>query len=396
MSKNRNAIFQYRRQHPDLFPFFCETCTPLRRFKLYPHKGQHDKDKHGISAIPNFFEYSLPQPHAIQNIGPSSSSNPPPHSSSSSSSSSLGSITANELNTFIRNEIEPDTAYNQSCNALVDRLCQFMQNNFPDQLRPSEVRKSGSLGKGTAVKGKSDADLVVFLTSYRTIPHLRDNLRNILARMRDYLDTYGGCDVEETTLHAVKVSVTCHGHSHSVDILPSADVLRYNSKNAIYTEMASSSLAVREYYSAALAPLQVEFVSGVPTKVKTLIRLMKYWRKTEFEESTGYQRLPSSYPLELIVIGQWENAGKPQNFNLCKGFYHVLRAIADYRSLRHAWTVNYNSNYVSSDEYYVVDPANPFNNVMKACNCWETVAEKARAFLQKPLFLQCSSLDDWV
>lgn len=141
MSKNRNAIFQYRRQHPDLFPFFCETCTPLRRFKLYPHKGQHDKDKHGISAIPNFFEYSLPQPHAIQNIGPSSSSNPPPHSSSSSSSSSLGSITANELNTFIRNEIEPDTAYNQSCNALVDRLCQFMQNNFPDQLRPSEVRK---------------------------------------------------------------------------------------------------------------------------------------------------------------------------------------------------------------------------------------------------------------
>lgn len=130
MSKNRNAIFQYRRQHPDLFLFFCETCTPLRRFKLYPHKGQHDKDKHGISAIPNFFEYSLPQPHAIQNIGPSSSS-----------SSSLGSITANELNTFIRNEIEPDTAYNQSCNALVDRLCQFMQNNFPDQLRPSEVRK---------------------------------------------------------------------------------------------------------------------------------------------------------------------------------------------------------------------------------------------------------------
>lgn len=66
-----------------------------------------------------------------------------------------------------------------------------------------------------------------------------------------------------------------------------------------------------------------------------------------FKESTGDQRLLSSYPLELIVIGQWENAGKPQNFNLCKGFYHVLRAVANYRSLRHAWTVNYNSNYVN-------------------------------------------------
>lgn len=45
--------------------------------------------------------------------------------------------------------------------------------------------------------------------------------------------------------------------------------------------MASSSLPAREYFSAALAPLQIDFVSGVPTKVKTLIRLVKYWRKTE-------------------------------------------------------------------------------------------------------------------
>lgn len=66
-----------------------------------------------------------------------------------------------------------------------------------------------------------------------------------------------------------------------------------------------------------------------------------------FKESTGLQRLPSSYPLELIVIGEWEDAGRPQNFNICKGFYHVLRAIVHYKSLKHAWTVNYNSNHVS-------------------------------------------------
>lgn len=48
--------------------------------------------------------------------------------------------------------------------------------------------------------------------------------------------------------------------------------------------------------------------------------------------------------LELIVIGEWENAGKPQNFDLCKGFYHVLRAIEKNSSLKHAWTVNYNYN----------------------------------------------------
>lgn len=388
MHKSRKAFleakFRHRREHPDQYPYVCKTCFPERRFLLSGHKNSHDRSTHGvlIPVASQSFEYPLPQSL--------------PTSSVSACSPTLSPIAATELNSFVQMEIEPDTTYNQSCKAVVDRLCQFMQNNFPDQLRPSEVRKSGSLGKGTAVKGKSDADLVVFLANFRTMSNLRDNLTDILARMKVHLGTYGGCDVEGTTSHAVKVSVNCHGHSHSVDILPSADILKYNSKNDIYAEMASSSPAAREYYSAALAPLQVDFVSGVPTKVKTLIRLIKYWRKTEFEESTGPQRLPSSYPLELIVIGEWEDAGRPQNFNLCKGFYHVLRAIAHYRSLKHAWTINYQSNHVSSDEYYVVDPANPFNNVMKACNCWDIVAEKARGYLQKPLFRQCSSLDGWV
>lgn len=64
--------------------------------------------------------------------------------------------------------------------------------------------------------------------------NLRDNLRDILARMKVHLGTYGGCDVEGTTSHAVKVSVNCHGHSHSVDILPSADILKYSMLNIIY------------------------------------------------------------------------------------------------------------------------------------------------------------------
>lgn len=63
-----------------------------------------------------------------------------------------------------------------------------------------------------------------------------------------------------------------------------------------------------------------------------------------FQERTDGKRLPSSYILELIAIGEWGNAGKPQNFDLCKGLYHVFRAIADYRSLRHAWTENYKYN----------------------------------------------------
>lgn len=53
--------------------------------------------------------------------------------------------------------------------------------------------------------------------------------------------------------------------------------------------MATHSDREQGYYSSAFAPLQVDFVSQVPTKVKTLIRLIKYWRKTEFKVIKYYE-----------------------------------------------------------------------------------------------------------
>lgn len=133
MHKPRKAFleakFRFRREHPDQYPYVCKTCFPERRFLLSGHKNSHDRRIHGvlIPVASQSFEYPLPQSL--------------PTSSVSACSPTLSSIAATELNSFVQMEIEPDTAYNQSCKAVVDRLCQFMQNNFPDQLRPSEVRK---------------------------------------------------------------------------------------------------------------------------------------------------------------------------------------------------------------------------------------------------------------
>ena len=46
-----------------------------------------------------------------------------------------------------------------------------------------------------------------------------------------------------------------------------------------------SDPSLGHYYTVALAPLQIDFVSQVPPKVKNLIRLMKFWKKTDFEVS---------------------------------------------------------------------------------------------------------------
>ena len=132
MSKDARAQeFLFRRQHPELYPFVCDLCSPQRRFEYPSDMANHERRKHRISisqANPQgatFSDFTL-------HLTPMNTS---------ACESPLSVVTAKELNTFIQNELEPDTEYNKSCNAVVDRLCQFMQNNFPDLLRPSEVRK---------------------------------------------------------------------------------------------------------------------------------------------------------------------------------------------------------------------------------------------------------------
>ena len=136
----RRHSFEYRRQHPELFPFYCESCVPQRRFALPKHNQRHDKDKHGISNPISSYNFR-------QGATCSSLTLQSPQRSASVSSSPLSDVAARELNTFVQTELEPDTEYNKSCNAVVDRLCQFMQNNFPGDLRPSEVRKVNYLSK---------------------------------------------------------------------------------------------------------------------------------------------------------------------------------------------------------------------------------------------------------
>lgn len=80
-------------------------------------------------------------------------------------------------------------------------------------------------------------------------------------------------------------------------------------------------------------------------------RIVVIKKKIDFQffvlkESIGFQRLLLFYLLELIVIVVWEKVGKFENFDLCKGFYYVLREIVDYRCLKYVWILNYDFYYV--------------------------------------------------
>lgn len=53
-------------------------------------------------------------------------------------------------------------------------------------------------------------------------------------------------------------------------------------KGGIYASMKSKH-GDKWNYSAALTQLQIHFVSTVPAKVKNVIRLVKFWKKSEFQ-----------------------------------------------------------------------------------------------------------------
>lgn len=148
----------------------------------------------------------------------------------------------------------------------------------------------------------------------------------------------------------------------------------------------------RDFYSAHFVDLQKEFVTGQPPIVKDLIRLVKYWRKTCIIKDTRKTRLPHSYPLELITIHCWEKAGKPQSFDIRAGFRAVLQQLVDYCHIDVCWYKYYNMALaergikgIRKSRPFVLDPANPTNNVCSASDAegWKTVADVAKMTLEK-------------
>ena len=94
----------------------------------------------------------------------------------------------------------------------------------------------------------------------------------------------------------------------------------------------------RGYYSASLVKYQRDFVGDQPGYVKELIRLVKYWAYTQLPKN-----LQKSYPLELITIYCWEEAGSPARFSKAQGLKAVLQILTNLGRLRHYWQELYSA-----------------------------------------------------
>ncbi|XP_055955311.1 2'-5'-oligoadenylate synthase 1 isoform X2 [Patella vulgata] len=284
------------------------------------------------------------------------------------------------LEKFIDREIRPPNDFKDRVNQTVDQLVRYLHRMPGYSIQ--EVVKSGSLGKGTSILSDADADMVVFFNGYKNIESLIKDKPQIIRDVRQYM-----CNPKQgwlswifqskpewmDSIHVLKyneyfikfmVYVQYKGRSESVevDVLPALDVVAKHGGNmqSVYREMQNKSSHVREHYSVCFCKKQLAMIRPKPAKVKDLIRLLKYWKRTNGLDMTSY----CCEVMGLYIFDTYLNS--KTNFDMKTGFYTAMELFSSYRQLQITIPGIYNTDNTWFSFFfkttYILDPVNPFSD----------------------------------
>ncbi|KAM5311714.1 2'-5'-oligoadenylate synthase 1-like [Glossophaga mutica] len=358
----------------------------------------------------------------------------------------LRSTSAGDLDKFIENHLLPDSTFRDSVREAIHIICSFLKERCflrggSRPVRVLKVVKGGSSGKGTALRGRSDADLVVFLSSFGSFQEQFDHRKEFIQEIRRQLEAcrrekmfavqfeiQNNTAVMQSHNAAAMVqshrwgnprviqnpralsftlssssSWSCPQKGVEFDVLPAFDVLGqvtkdYKPDSQIYVKLIEECerLGSDGEFSTCFTELQRTFLKDRPPKLKSLIRLVKYWYQ-ECKQELG-RPLPPQYALELLTVYAWERGSGEVDFVMAKGFQTVLELVVNHQKLCIYWTKYYDINHSVIGPYLrrqlqkprpvILDPADPTGNVGAdhPPGRWEQLAGKARAWLTYPCF----------
>ncbi|XP_025745346.1 2'-5'-oligoadenylate synthase 2 [Callorhinus ursinus] len=321
------------------------------------------------------------------------------------------------LDKFIKDFLQPNKKFLDQIAVAVDFICKFLQKNCfrPSARKVQKTVKGGSMGKGTALKIGSDADLIVFPDSLKNYTSQKAERCCIIKEIHKQLVA---CQQEKE--FEVKFEISkwkaprvlsfslkskVLNESVNFDVLPAFNALgQLNSGSPpspkVYAELIDlykSSDAEGGEFSTCFTELQCNFVVSRPTKLKDLIRLVKHWYKQCERKLKQKGSLPPKYALELLTIYSWEQGSGAENFDTAEGFRTVLELITKYQQLCVFWTVNYNfedetvRNFlltqIQRTRPVILDPADPTGDVGGGDRwCWHLLAKEATEWLSSFCF----------
>ncbi|XP_032742430.1 2'-5'-oligoadenylate synthase 1A-like [Rattus rattus] len=330
----------------------------------------------------------------------------------------LSSISASELDKFIEDYLLPNTSFGADVKLAINVVCDFLKERCfrgaAHPVRVSKVVKGGSSGKGTTLKGKSDADLVVFLNNLTSFEDQLNRRGEFIKEIKKQLyevqrERHFGVTFEVQSSWwpnpralSFKLSAPHLQQEVEFDVLPAYDVLGHVSIYSmpdpqIYANLIRKCMYLGKEgeFSTCFTELQRNFLKRRPTKLKSLIRLVKYWYHL-CKEKLG-KPLPPQYALELLTVYAWERGNGSVDFETAQGFRTVLELIIKYQKLRIYWTTYYNfqhqevSNYLHTQltriRPVILDPADPTGNIAGSNpQGWRRLAGEAAAWLRYPCF----------
>lgn len=226
-------------------------------------------------------------------------------------------------------------------------------------LNVEKVVKGGSIAKGSAITGVSDAEIVFFLNGVPTVGHdkwLPPLLRAAHGVLSEQLSGEQGieglCVTDDSVQMRVKGIIT-------VDLRFSPV---FESFSKVIQAIGNQGPEVRKHYMPSLVHERTQFIAKQPGHVKVTIRLMKWWR--DQQEWSNKLLRPTDDILELLVVYSAVQS-KPSDQRIAVA--NVMLLFSQFNDLQIVW-----SNYYSKDDVWspllrqrplLMDPTNPFVNI---------------------------------
>ncbi|NXT83831.1 OASL2 protein, partial [Zapornia atra] len=325
----------------------------------------------------------------------------------------LNTVVATDLDAWIAAVLQPSLAFTKQVKETVKQICDFLKEDFfESDIRVHKTVKGGSAGKGTALKNKSDADVVLFLSCFTSYQEQKQKRKYILDLIKDRLfackrhltftvnidePRYKGPDDTPRSL-SLTLSSKQTSESIEVDLLPAYDALGQVIGNTapdagVYVELLNASISPGEF-SPCFTELQKKFVKCYPAKLKNLLRLVKHWYKEELKPQHPTADLPPKYALELLTIYAWEVGTKSsESFNMSEGFRTVLELLCQYQKICVYWETYYSLRHKQIGAHVkkllrrpcpiILDPADP-TGILGQDKDWGLLAREAARYRSRP------------
>uniref|UniRef100_A0A8C9Q501 2'-5' oligoadenylate synthase n=1 Tax=Spermophilus dauricus TaxID=99837 RepID=A0A8C9Q501_SPEDA len=331
----------------------------------------------------------------------------------------LRSVSAPDLDKYIEDHLLPDTPFRKEVKKAIHIICSFLKERCfqgaSQRVRVSKVVKGGSSGKGTTLRGRSDADLVVFLENLTSFEDQLQRRGEFITEIKKQLEA---CPKEKFDVkfriqnprwpnpRVLSFVLSSSDLSEEVefDVLPAFDALGHLTKGyrpspQIYVKLIEECTSQKQKregeFSTCFTELQRAFLKQRPTKLKSLIRLVKHWFQL-CKEKLG-KPLPPQYALELLTVYAWERGSGESEFKTAQGFQTVLRLVIDYQQLCIYWTKYYDfedpiirtylTQQLKKPRPVILDPADPTGNVGGGNpEGWDRLAQEAKAWLKSRCF----------